>query len=347
MKHTWANSLLLGLLALELATGAFGLVAGSPDRALVLQLHAIGALGILVVFIWKQAIVLRSLRRPRSPRPRTVTLFFMGLLLLSMGLGTAWVWTGFYSFAGVTGMSWHIYTGAAAAPFAAWHAWRYTRRFRIGYTADRRTALRLLGVLGAGALAWAATESLLRATGLPGGTRRFTGSHERGSHTGNAFPTTSWLNDRPAPVDVGSWRLTVGGLVERDLSVDLPGLTGGRPGLREQTVVETLDCTGGWYSTQEWTGVPVSDLLEAAGVSQDARSVTFTSVTGYYRRASLEEARRCLLATAVGGTPLSHGHGAPLRLVVPGRRGYEWVKWLSSITVNGTGKWRQPPLPLQ
>jgi DMSO/TMAO reductase YedYZ molybdopterin-dependent catalytic subunit len=44
---------------------------------------------------------------------------------------------------------------------------------------------------------------------------------------------------------------------------------------------------------------------------------------------------------------LSHGHGSPARLVAPGKRGFEWVKWVDHIEVNETSKWLQPPLPLQ
>ena len=43
----------------------------------------------------------------------------------------------------------------------------------------------------------------------------------------------------------------------------------------------------------------------------------------------------------------SHGHGFPARLVAPGKRGFEWVKWVTSIQVNESPKWLQPPLPLQ
>ena len=113
------------------------------------------------------------------------------------------------------------------------------------------------------------------------------------------------------------------------------------------SITATLDCTGGWYANRSWRGVRVSDLLEMANLKEGARSVTFGSVTGYYRRASLEESRNYLLATHVGDERISHGHGAPVRLVAPGRRGYEWVKWVNSVTVNDTSKWRQPPLPLQ
>ncbi len=41
-----------------------------------------------------------------------------------------------------------------------------------------------------------------------------------------------------------------------------------------------------------------------------------------------------LLATRVGGEPLSHGHGAPVRLVAPGRRGFQWVKWVTRLELR-------------
>ena len=56
---------------------------------------------------------------------------------------------------------------------------------------------------------------------------------------------------------------------------------------------------------------------------------------------------KLLLATTVGDETLSHRHGFPLRLVAPSRRGYQWVKWVTTLEVNDTSKWLQSPLPLQ
>jgi hypothetical protein len=80
-------------------------------------------------------------------------------------------------------------------------------------------------------------------------------------------------------------------------------------------------------------------------------------VTGYKRRFDLAEASSFVLAlgNAPGEsaeqntplTPITHGHGYPARLVAPGYRGMEWVKWVVVIRVNTTGPLAQSPLPLQ
>jgi len=99
--------------------------------------------------------------------------------------------------------------------------------------------------------------------------------------------------------------------------------------------------------------VVVGELLARAGVLPAAASVTFEAVSGYRRRFPVDEATAALLALGTLGQednafhPLAHGHGAPARAVLPGRRGVEWVKWLAVIRVNETGPWLQSPLPLQ
>jgi DMSO/TMAO reductase YedYZ molybdopterin-dependent catalytic subunit len=183
--------------------------------------------------------------------------------------------------------------------------------------------------LGAGAVAvWQVQRPVQRALGLPGSGRRFTGSYEAGSFRGNAFPATSWVADRPRPLDTTGWALAVDGLVERRLAVDARRLD------RDDELVATLDCTGGFFSTQRWRGVLLGRLLDAAGAAPEARHIRVISRTGYRWSFGIEHARGLLLATHVGDEPLSHAHGAPCRLVVPDRRGFEWVKWVAHVELH-------------
>jgi DMSO/TMAO reductase YedYZ molybdopterin-dependent catalytic subunit len=198
-----------------------------------------------------------------------------------------------------------------------------------------------LGSLGLlGLLLWRTQEIALAQLHLPGDQRRFTGSYPLPNVWEDQFPVVSWLNDRTPQVKMSQWKLRVDGEVERPLELAYEELA------PETSLSATLDCTGGWYATHEWKGVPFTQLLERAGVKPTAASVTVTSLTGYYRRFSLAEVQELLLATHVGETPLSPGHGFPLRLVSPGQRGFQWVKWVHHIRVNDTSKFWQPPLPL-
>jgi DMSO/TMAO reductase YedYZ molybdopterin-dependent catalytic subunit len=158
-------------------------------------------------------------------------------------------------------------------------------------------------------------------------------------------------------VEEASWRLELGGAVERPLSMTLDELKE-RPA---QTHAVTLECAGNgralysprapsqpWIQeavgTAEWTGTPLGLLLEDARPRDDALEVVFTGldrgVQGevehlYERSLPLGEAQRdeVLLAYAVNGQPLPAQHGFPLRMIVPGWYGMTHVKWLQSITL--------------
>ena len=341
MRFPWANILLLTFLALELVSGFLGLTSGSENRAIHMQLHRIAGYGILITLIWKTANVARSLKWPRPNSARAASIALSALLVICLATGVAWSLIGPYYWWIFSGVSWHIYVGAAIVPLLAWHIWHMARGFPIGFWADRRLFLRTAGAFALGLAAWQVSEGVARAADLSGQNRRFTGSYKARDFSGNDFPRVSWLNDSPQPIDINTWRLRIFGSVKKELSLSYSDLSD----MVETTA--TIDCTGGWHSTQRWSGVPLRDLIEEAGPSETARSVIARSVTGYYRKFSLDAAQDFLLATHVTEETLSHGHGYPVRLVAPGRRGFEWVKWVTEIEFSETPHWWQPPLPIQ
>ena len=340
MRYAWANILLLVMAAAELLSGVLGLVSGSSDQAFFILSHRIAGWGLVAVIGWKLANITGSLRLRRSGGVRVGSLVLLVLLTATLALGLAWSLVGPFSFWLFSGLSWHIYLGVALGVLLAWHLTRFIRVIPLAYWSDRRSALRLIGIGVAGALLWQAAEASAKVGGLNGSHRRFTGSYEADSFNGNQFPQTSWLNDVPPAIVAEDWRLRVNGAVHHNLSIPYGDIG-------DDEIVATLDCTGGWHSTQIWRGTSLASILETAGVRDDAASITVTSATGYYRRFSISESKGYLLAGSVGGEALSRGHGFPLRLVAPGKRGFEWVKWVVDVEVNTTSKWWQPPLPLR
>jgi DMSO/TMAO reductase YedYZ molybdopterin-dependent catalytic subunit len=198
---------------------------------------------------------------------------------------------------------------------------------------DRRAFLRTSALTAAAAGLWLAWEGTLQALGTPGSERRFTGMHERGSHDPAALPVTSWLDDRVPDIDGAVWAVDVDG---RALTLDALEQE------PQDTFPAILDCTGGWYSEQDWSGVRLDHLLR----SGDHRSFVVWSATGYARRFPIADLDSTWLVTRLGGEPLSPGHGFPARIVAPSRRGFWWVKWVTRIEMSSLPWWAQSPFPL-
>jgi hypothetical protein len=340
MPHAWVNPALLALVAAQLASGLAGLLGSTEAYRLAFWAHAVGGYAIITLLGVKAAVVRSAVRRRRGMPPGRHALVLLALLLLAvLGTALAWIVAGRWSLGGVSGINLHAYLAFVLAAVLAWHALDRRWVVRVPGAMDRRAFLRAGAAAVAGLALWQVERTAQALLDTPGSRRRFTGSFETGSGTGR-FPVTSWLNDDPDPIDPASWRLRVDGMVARPLALAAREL---RARAREDA---TLDCTGGWYTEQRWGGVRLGALLDAAAVLPGASSVVVRSVTGYARRFDLDHARRLLVATEVAGRPLTHGHGAPARLVVPGRRGFEWVKWIVRVEViRGSHLW-QPPLPL-
>ncbi len=318
---------LVGTLAAA-ATGLASLLAGRPADWWVVAGHGVAGAALVVLLGWKLRRVAPRLADRRAWSASTlVSVAALAVAVATLATGVVWVHGGAAGVGPWSGLVVHSALGVLLLAVVAWHL---RSRWRLPSRADfegRRTALQAGLLVGGGAVAWRAQQALVDALTAPGDARRFTGSRPAGGDVGDAFPVTSWVADDPAPVDPGDWRLRVDGAVDEPLALSADGL-GARAARRA-----VLDCTSGWYADREWSGVRVGELLDRAGVAPDGRWVRFRSVTGYRFALPVEEAREALLATRVGGEALSHGHGAPARLVAPGRRGFTWVKWVEAVEV--------------
>ena len=324
------NLALLVLLAVAFLTGWLAFAFGTVPARWSLVLHATSGVAILLLLPWKSMVARRGLGRPWGGRWASVLLGVLVLASLAAGLAHStgvWLWTGW-----LTAMEVHVGAALAAVPLAAWHV--FARRIRLR-PADlsRRTFLRGAAVMAGAVAAYGSTELVVRAIGLPGRDRRYTGSYEAGSFQPEAMPVSSWMFDAIPEIGGPAWKLRVAGaeMSHRDLLA------------YDDRLTATLDCTGGFFSTQDWTGVRLDRVLGG----RSGQSIRVVSHTGYDRRFPLEEAPRLLLATRFGDRLLDSSHGYPARLVAPDRRGFWWVKWVVEVEVDDIPYWWQSPYPLQ
>jgi DMSO/TMAO reductase YedYZ molybdopterin-dependent catalytic subunit len=171
-------------------------------------------------------------------------------------------------------------------------------------------------------------------------------------------------NHFPVPrINVAEWRLTISGAVEQHVELSYDELRK----LPPRTVMATLECAGnsrvylvpkvrgtawgqGAVSNAEWTGVPLSLLLENAGIKSSAVDVVLEGADRgevkddpispgpihFARSLPLAKAMQdeVLIAYKMNGNDLSPEHGYPVRAVVPGWYGMASVKWLTRIIVT-------------
>jgi len=325
------NLALLVLLVSAMVTGALAFASGGRWAFAALAAHGAVGSGIVLLSPWKSAISRRGVRRGRPGMYASILLAALVVLTVLTGFAHAiGVWPSLLA------MQIHVGAALCSIPLAIWHV--IIRPVRPRRTdLSRRSLLRAGAITGGSIAAFVAVEGLVRVTGLPGAERRATGSYERGSFEPEAMPVTQWLDDADPAIGASDWRLEV------RTPKGVRTVTYDEIQVHDDRVRATLDCTGGWFATQDWSGVRLDRLLEGV---EDARSVVVTSATGYARRFPIDVAKSFILATRLGGEPLSAGHGFPARLVVPGRRGFWWVKWVERIEASSTPWWWQSPFPL-
>jgi sulfite oxidase len=159
----------------------------------------------------------------------------------------------------------------------------------------------------------------------------------------------------PGALNPGDWRLTIGGEVDKPLSLTLSELSK----LEIHSVVNTLECAGngrslhrpqvpgvqwgkGAVSTARFSGPRLRDVLQRAAVKSTGKHVMFRGldevpgkVPPFIRSIPIEKAldSDTLIATHMNGAPLTRHHGFPARALVPGWVGAASCKWLTEINV--------------
>ncbi len=140
-------------------------------------------------------------------------------------------------------------------------------------------------------------------------------------------------------VDPANWQLTIGGMVEREVSYTYDQL------LDRANLVEpvTLSCVsnevgGDLVGNAIWQGVALTELLDEAGVLDGATQIASRSVDGWTCGFPTElayDGRTAMVAIAMNDEPLPVNHGFPARLVVSGLYGYvSATKWVSEIRLT-------------
>lgn len=331
----YTNTALLALTTVLTLTGLYGLVFALQGWAF--ELHRWAGWALVALVPWKAMISARSLRRGFGPSfDRSFGILASVLLTLLIvlvgGMATFWMWRLEPEHLTVLGLrdtliSWHWMIGLLLLPLFGLHSWRSWPRPRRADFVSRRGFLYSLGLAAAGGVGWLGGEALARARQTV--ERRFTGSREHNSFEGNSFPVTSMARDGEQPIDPASWALQLRGGAVRPLQLDYQSLLA----LPQHELVATLDCTVGWFSDQRWRGVRLMEVLRQAGLEQPPALLRLEAQEGYSHLFTPADTVEILLATHVSGETLAHRHGYPLRAVVPSRRGWFWVKWLTRVEV--------------
>ena len=151
-----------------------------------------------------------------------------------------------------------------------------------------------------------------------------------GQYLTEGFPV---LTVGPNPeYDLSTWDFTVFGEVENELALSWDELRA----LPHKEVTTDIHCVTRWSKLDtSWIGVPVTEVLDRAGVKPAGAHVMACSDGGYTTNVPLELLRDddVLLADTYNGEPLEADHGAPLRLLVPKRYFWKSAKFLRKLEI--------------
>jgi DMSO/TMAO reductase YedYZ molybdopterin-dependent catalytic subunit len=138
-----------------------------------------------------------------------------------------------------------------------------------------------------------------------------------------------------AEINLQPWTITIKGSVTYPMTLTSSDIIA----FGEKTVTAQFAPGGEPQRTSDWTGVPVSSLLEASSASSDASKITVTAIDGYSREFTIDQvySTGMLIGYKENGANIPAKDGAPFRLFVPTEEfkwGQNWVRWVSEIIVS-------------
>ncbi len=153
------------------------------------------------------------------------------------------------------------------------------------------------------------------------------------------------IDTRPPEIDAEEWRLEITGLVKKPLSLTLDEIKS-RPAISQYITQECISnpIDGSLISTAMYTGVPLKDILDEAGLLPQVKQVFIKSYDDFYESVAMSDIKdeRTLLVYEMNRQPLPPAHGFPLRIYIPNRYGMKQPKWIKSIEAidhEGPGYW--------
>lgn len=144
------------------------------------------------------------------------------------------------------------------------------------------------------------------------------------------------INAVPPKLNFDQWQLNVHGKVNNPFTLNKSSLLN-MPTVDEYATLEcvsnTINPPGALISNAKWTGVPLSMVLDQAGLTSDARYLVFHCADGYTVGIPVDRAmeKGALLAYKMNDELLPNEHGFPLRAIVPGIYGMMNGKWITEI----------------
>jgi sulfoxide reductase catalytic subunit YedY len=225
------------------------------------------------------------------------------------------------------------------------------------HLSKRRDFLKTLGVT---AVAFAARDALAATAGFPS---KVNPAYRDPALKPSAYEhITSYNNfyefgtDKAEPKDLANrgwktepWTVEITGLVNQPVKIDVNDLVGKMGGVEQR--VYRLRCVEAWSMIVPWDGFQLSKLIEFAAPKAEAKFVKFTTFLDkkaspgqragnmdypYVEGLRLDEAMNELsfIATGIYGKPIPNQNGAPLRLVVPWKYGFKYIKSIVKIELT-------------